>query len=135
LSQGPRLTLLWRIRVLIAGLGIPALLRLMTLDRLANRLGRPARGVKRPSVDQQAAITAAVDRLLERLPSPWRRTCLTRSLVLYHLLRRSGVPVELRIGVRRHQDAFTAHAWLTREGSAYLEEQTPPHEIIASFPG
>jgi hypothetical protein len=120
-------------RVLVAALMIPPLLRLTTLDRVVGRLGRPAR-VKRPSAAQQAAIAEAVDRLLGRLPAPWRRTCLTRSIVLYHLLRRSGVPVELRIGVKREQRAFAAHAWLTREGATYLEVEPPSHEIIASFP-
>jgi hypothetical protein len=123
------------VRILTAALILPPLLRMTSLDRLASRLARPARGVKRPSADQQVAIAEAVDRLLERLPSPWRKTCLTRSIVLYHLLRRSGVPVELRIGVKRQQDEFAAHAWLTREGSTYLEVESPTHEIIASFPG
>jgi hypothetical protein len=126
------LTILWRLRVLAAVLAIPPLLRLVSLDRLAARLGRPAR-VKRPSAEQQAAIAASVDRLLDRLPFPWRKTCLTRSTVLFHLLGRSGVPVELCIGVRRNGDAFSAHAWLTRDGISYLETEPPGYEVIATF--
>lgn len=75
-----------------------------------------------------------VDELLAWLPRPWRKTCLTRSVVLFHLLRRSGVPVELCIGVKREQDGMAAHAWLVREGAPYLELETPSYEVIAKFP-
>lgn len=105
----------------------------MPLDRLAGRLGRPAR-IKRPDAGQQSEIVAAVDDLLERLPRPWKKTCLTRSAVLYHLLRRSNVPVELQIGVKRDRDGFAAHAWITREGRPYLESTVPAYEVIATFP-
>ena len=71
-----------------------------------------------------ADSTAArwVDAVLGRLPWPWRRTCLKRSAVLYHLLRREGVLVELRIGVRRGPAGqLGAHAWLTLNNRDYLE--------------
>ena len=41
-----------------------------------------------------------------------RAECLHRSLVLYRLLRRRGVPVDLCIGVRKDNGDFSAHAWL-----------------------
>lgn len=75
-----------------------------------------------------------VDALLGRLPPPWRKTCLTRSVVLYHLLRRSGVPVELCIGVRRANQEFAAHAWLEREGRPYMETgEVTDYEELARF--
>ena len=42
----------------------------------------------------------------------WRRgpDCLPRSLTLFVLLRRRGVPATLRIGVKRYP--FGAHAWV-----------------------
>lgn len=77
---------------------------------------------------------ARVDALLGRLPPPWRRTCLTRSVVLYHLLRRSGVPVELCIGVRRENQEFAAHAWLERERRPYMEvAEAGAYEELARF--
>jgi hypothetical protein len=79
-----------------------------------------------------------VDRLLCALPGPWRHTCLKRSAILYHLLRRSGLPVELCIGVRRDAAGpLTAHAWLIRDGIPYLERAESPsttHTPIARFP-
>jgi hypothetical protein len=45
-------------------------------------------------------------------------TCLHRSLTLWWLLRRQGVASELRIGVRKEQGRFEAHAWVERAGVA-----------------
>jgi hypothetical protein len=43
---------------------------------------------------------------------PLRPTCLTRSLVLLRLLRRQGLPAELKIGVRKPAGRLEAHAWV-----------------------
>ena len=43
---------------------------------------------------------------------PWHPTCLPRSLVLWFLLRRQGVPAELRIGVQKREQQLEAHAWV-----------------------
>jgi len=45
---------------------------------------------------------------------PGRFACLERSVVLFVLLRRTGLPVELRIGVQPHR--FRAHAWVELDG-------------------
>src|SRR5688572_13911854 len=44
-------------------------------------------------------------------------TCLPRALALQALLRRNGIPAELRIGVRREGGALQAHAWVEEAGS------------------
>ncbi|MGB7174071.1 MAG: lasso peptide biosynthesis B2 protein [Candidatus Acidiferrales bacterium] len=38
--------------------------------------------------------------------------CLSRSLALCWLLRRRGIPAELRIGGKKNVEAFEAHAWV-----------------------
>lgn len=46
-----------------------------------------------------------------------RATCLTQALVAQALLRRHGLPAELRIGVGRGETgAFEAHAWVESDG-------------------
>ena len=61
-----------------------------------------------------------------------------RAAVLYALFRRSGMQVELWIGVRRDSDgALAAHAWLVRDGAPYLEAlegSLPTFQVIARFP-
>ena len=79
-----------------------------------------------------------VDRVLRRMPPPWRKTCLKRALVLHSLLRRAGRPAELRIGVRRDDAGdLTAHAWLARDGQPYLErgeDRVASYQVLAAFP-
>ena len=130
------LTLGWRVRAGVQALIIPILILIVPLDRLTSRLGRPLAHAGPQPPDRRVA--AWIDYLLRRLPWPWRHTCLRRSAVLYHLLRRGGRPVELCVGVRRDEgDALAAHAWLTLDGQPYLEPRSEmQHEfaIIARFP-
>jgi hypothetical protein len=129
--------LAWRLR---AGLGIaviPPLVSLVSFSRLGAWLDRPAGAAIEPVAFDDEVIAAWVDGVMRRLPSPWRHTCLKRSAVLFYLLRRAGRPVELCIGVRRDNDGkLTAHAWLTRDGHAYLERTSESmlHRVIARLP-
>jgi len=43
-------------------------------------------------------------------------TCLRQSLVVWFLLRRRGLPAELRIGARKVEDRLEAHAWVESNG-------------------
>jgi hypothetical protein len=61
---------------------------------------------------------------------PWRPTCLPRSLVLWFLLRRQGVPAELRIGIQKHDRQLEAHAWV--EVDQRVVNDTP--DIAARYP-
>jgi hypothetical protein len=126
----------WKVRTVLAALTLPPLLSLMSFGRLARWISRrtPAGGPAPPESD----LAEWTDGLLRGWPPPWRYTCLKRSVVLYYLLRRAGLPATLHIGVRRDAaGAFAAHAWLTR-GGALLHE--PPssrpglYRVIASFP-
>lgn len=109
----------------------------MSLARIARVAGRAPGRAPRGAPDD-AGLAEYVSQLLWRLPPPWRHTCLRRSVVLYHLLRRAGRPVGLRVGVRRDADgALEAHAWLVKDGAPYLESD-PAHAArfteIATFP-
>ncbi|HET9708288.1 MAG TPA: lasso peptide biosynthesis B2 protein [Gemmatimonadales bacterium] len=134
------LPLAWRLRAAALVLLVPPLVHIMSFARLATWLAGRAPPVPDPALDD-SALARWVDRLLRNLPGPWHRTCLKRSAVLYHLLRRAGHPVELYIGVDRssqpQQGHIAAHAWLVRAGAPYLEahpEHAASHVVIARFP-
>ncbi len=57
-------------------------------------------------------------------------SCLRRSLVLQHLLRRREIAAALRIGVRREDGMLQAHAWV-EVGGVPIDE---PEGIAAAFP-
>lgn len=63
---------------------------------------------------------------------PVPSTCLSRSLTLWHLLRRQGVAADLRIGVRRADGAFQAHAWV-EVGGAVLNDDASVHHRFSAF--
>jgi len=47
----------------------------------------------------------------------FRTSCLEQSLVLCRMLRRRGMNAGLRIGARKEEDRFEAHAWVEMEGN------------------
>lgn len=62
--------------------------------------------------------------------SPFSPTCLTRSLVLYRILRARGIPCRLQIGLRKENAILEGHAWIesgpdAREGTGF--------EVLLSF--
>jgi hypothetical protein len=85
---------------------------LSVLDRLSRRRCRALPSRSEP-VDAKAICrlvgTAARHGLCEA-------TCLRQALVVWFLLRRRGMPAELRIGVRKNAERLDAHAWVESNG-------------------
>ena len=75
-----------------------------------------------------ARVTHLVEALYRRLPfSP---TCLTRSLVIYRLLRARGIPCQLRIGLRKSGAALEGHAWTEADR---LGPDAAKFDVLLSF--
>lgn len=95
------------------------------LARLAH--GSPALPFGSPSAIESARAMARLGETAAR-HLPIRSNCLERSLALVLLLRRRGIPAELRMGARKCEGRFEAHAWvamnetvLTEDGGAHAE--------------
>lgn len=112
--------LLLRLLVLLPAIG--AALRLLGFNRTRALLGR-AVPTPKPSLAGAPPQPSDRPRRIARLVAmaacrgPYRATCLRQSLALWWLLRRRGIPAELRIGVRKDGDALLAHAWVEQEGA------------------
>jgi hypothetical protein len=52
-----------------------------------------------------------------------RTNCLEQAVALYFLLRRVGLPAELRFGARKQSAQLEAHAWVVCCGVALNEDQ------------
>lgn len=59
-------------------------------------------------------------------------SCLEESLTLWYLLRKQGIPACLRIGVRKENERFEAHAWVELRGEA-LNQPEEQHRHYAAF--
>jgi hypothetical protein len=83
------------------------------------------------SAADRAALAARMVRAAVR-HSVGHPTCLEESLALWWILGRQGIASELRIGVRKQNEKFEAHAWVEREGIA-LNEPESLHAHYAAF--
>jgi hypothetical protein len=98
------------IHLLLGMLGYARLLRLiqtLTPIREKTSMTAPAmHGAK--SMARMVAIAAG--------RGLYRATCLRKSLLVLYLLRRMGVPAQLRFGVRLENARLEAHAWVEWQG-------------------
>lgn len=89
-------------------------------------LSRPSRW-QSPAHPQATTVETAhrIARLvgIAAYHGPYRATCLRRSLALWWLLRRRGIPADLRIGVRKDGGELQAHAWVEHNGQALNDVQ------------
>jgi hypothetical protein len=82
-----------------------------------------------PAVEAQK-LARLVDVAARR--GPWPANCLERSLVLWRMMRRRGLEVELRIGVRREKAGLEAHAWVEQAG-VVLNDRPDVDRHFAAF--
>ena len=81
------------------------------------------------SVRETARVERAVARHLF-----FRSNCLEQSLVLWWLLRRQGISAEVRVGVRKNDGQFEAHAWV-EFGGAVLNHSPEMNDHFTPFEG
>jgi hypothetical protein len=91
--------------------------------RIARRIaGEPS------SPSRQPVIESTLHNILVATAFyPGRSKCLEQSVAGLILLRRRGVPIELRLGVQPYP--FSAHAWLELDGVPVTESP----EIVANY--
>jgi hypothetical protein len=90
------------------------------------RVARVTRWVARPASQSPENPRRLVSETARQVATaaafyPGRAQCLEQSLTLFLLLRRRGVPVELRIGIQPFP--FMAHAWVEHDGRPVNEPE------------
>lgn len=82
------------------------------------RRKRDSRGTE--SVYEKQVVAEAARRMTEAASRYGiiHGNCLSKSMVLWHLLRREGFEAALHVGGRRSSRTFEAHAWVELEGAA-----------------
>jgi hypothetical protein len=105
-----------------------------TQSSLQKRLPRALTAISDQSRRTQAESTALIARTVR---SAAHRTwgspaCLEQSLALWWLLGRQGIASSVRIGTRKSEEKFEAHAWVECDGAA-LNEPEEAHKHYAAF--
>jgi len=81
--------------------------------------GMPIKTLRYPDIDRAMKSFRIAERW--HVSTSSAEDCLPRSLSLYSFLKRLGVPVIHRIGVKRHP--FAAHAWVCAENNVLLDNK------------
>jgi transglutaminase superfamily protein len=103
-----------RLLALSAVLILPLALRVLSLSRTLALCDRWP--VMTSSQASPYGLSDRTERWLAHGRGPWTSSCLTRSIVLYTLLRSHGYAPCLHIGVVGAPARFLAHAWVTLQG-------------------
>ena len=103
-----------------------------TLTSLQRRVRPRATGLESsPEVKEAVQFTCRMLRAAVRY-SLVQFTCLEESMTLWYLLREQGITACLRIGVRKENEEFEAHAWVEHGGEA-LNQLEALHHHYAAF--
>ena len=122
-----------RVRLIAMVLALPlieAALRLFDYQQTQRWLERHSRhaGSRRASPsDLSAAQDLANLASIAGRHGVIKATCLRQSLLLYWLLRRRGLDPQLKLGVRKQDGIFDAHAWVELEGVALAQTDRAHH--------
>ena len=87
-------------------------------------------GYKIPDAQKDARLTAEMVRAAGRNGID-RPSCLEMSLTLWWLLARQGIASDLRVGVRKEEGKFEAHAWVECEGEVLNDPESDHHHYLA----
>ena len=116
-------------------------LRLFGYARLRRWIERAStHATSRPATQGDIATGERLARLasIAGRHGPVAATCLRQSLLVYGMLRKRGLAPELKLGVRRTNGTFDAHAWVELGGTAlgqhtleHIALQDPLHKQVA----
>jgi hypothetical protein len=108
-------------------------LRLFRLPSVLAWASRAAR--KRIASEETSVVVSEAVLAIERAArfGPYGGNCLSRSLTLIRLLRVRGVTPELRLGARKVNGQFEAHAWVECDG-VVLNDESDVAVRFSAFP-
>ncbi len=112
------------------------LLRILSLPRMLALIDpgvTAAAGAGQVPLERAVALVSELLGRRRHSLGPWQTGCLSRSLVLFRLLRQAGWPVVVCFGVAREGGAISGHCWLEQDGVAVAEEDDPRRAFRAIY--
>ncbi len=116
---------------------LPILLRIHSLPRLLQRLGKPSGDQRRGSleIDLVVRVVGTLCRLPLFRPPFFPRSCLLQSLALYYGLTQAGYPVQILFGIHKEGEELLGHSWVTVQGKPVAERtQAKVFRPVYSYP-
>jgi len=124
---------------------LPFLLKCFSLPRVMKMLAPGDLKVYKDLEKSKNQVVKFTDYILKHNLWIDKNTCLKRSLVLYHFLRKLGINVHICFGVRYNErlsdreakKKLEGHAWLLYHGDIFLErnaEVTKTYTMTYCFP-
>jgi hypothetical protein len=126
---------------------LPLMLKLLSFPRIMKVLTpRDLKVYRNLDLEKsKGKVVKFTDYILGRNSWMNKNTCLKRSLVLYHFLRKLGINVHICFGVRykekladrESQKKLEGHAWLLYNGDIFLErnvEMAKTYKVTYCFP-
>lgn len=119
---------------------LPVMLRVFSIPRLMSMLTpRDLKIYQHLELENLRAKTVKfTDYILSRNSLTSENTCLKRTLVLYHFLRKMGMDVQVCFEVKYEaRKKLEGHAWLLYRGDIFLErntEVTKTYKLTYCFP-
>ena len=100
------------------------------IDRLAPAATKSEKGLDSKQLGLAQEIARLERSAVRHLILP--TNCLEQSMTLLWMLRRRGMPAELRFGARKEEGKFEAHAWVEL-GGVVLNEVPEQHLHFTAF--
>ena len=102
-------------------------LRLFGFKRIYAWLDRVGPEPEPPqAMDEARRLADGVRRAARPLPYA---SCLPRSLALWWLLRRRGIPANIHVGVKKEKGDFRAHAWVEYQEMVLADSEDVRHRF------
>ena len=114
---------------------LPILLRLFSLPSIMRYL-TPAKTEDNEVPWKIDLIVKAVNKILGAGFFIYHPTCLKKSLILYHFLKKAGMNVVIHFGVRKRDGALDGHSWITKKGKRIYDnlDTVDDFSITYSYP-
>lgn len=121
--------------VFLLASALPVLLRFFSLPSVMKYL-TPEKSEENPLQWKINLIVNAVNKILGIGFFIFHPTCLKKSLILYHFLRKAGMNVVIHFGVKKNGCALDGHSWITKNGERLYDnlETVDDFSITYSYP-
>lgn len=116
---------------------LPFMLRIQAIPVVLKRLALSEARMKKTPLElgETIGIVTRVCNLRVFRSRAFPKLCLRQSLTLYRTLNQMGYPVEIHFGVRKDDENFYGHSWVTMNGEPLADTAADRQfKVVYSYP-